>query len=114
MASGRGQARAVTCRPVPLHVNTAVGSTGTTVYSECFTWFSHSSLYGAFRVLEQPQQNEVHCGASTCAVRRFMSRIASTVVGFLQQVAARNGDESTVAWEGLREFTSGLRRRCRK
>ena len=36
----------------------------------------------------------------------FMSRIACTVVGFLQQVAARDGDESTVAREGLCEFTN--------
>ena len=68
---------------------------------------SRTHLLGAFRVLEQPQQNEVHCGASTRAVRGIpMSRIACTVVGFLQQVAARDGDESTVAREGLCEFTN--------
>ena len=82
VASGRGQVRTVPAlvallfivtfghvrlAKVPLRVNTAVGSTGTAVHNVLPG--SRTHLLGAFRVLEQPQQNEVHCGASTCAVR---------------------------------------------
>ena len=119
VASGRGQARAVPAlvtllfivtfghvrlAKVPLRVNTAVGSTGIAVHN-------------VLRVLALITLEPFVCWSSPNRTRftaehllvpceAFMSRIDCTVVGFLQQVAVRNGDESTVAREGLCEFTN--------